>query len=253
MPSRVGWSKVSMSSSNSTSGGPGRRHGHRAAGREAVVGLPAGDLDVLEAEQRLRADDDRGVLGQRLDGLVELELQAGDDRPVLAGDGRDRGDRADPGAADAHLVAAHEVRRVGDVDVDLVGRDERQAAVGVVGEEHRDGDHEDRDRADQDGVREGAGSGAPHLSSPPNRKSMRSSLACAPPVAESLARVEVGLHAAADPGALGGAQDVGGLGAVEDLGGAAERPVGRVDRALGGGRGAARPPGGTWPGTPGSP
>ena len=61
----------------------------------------------------------------------------------------DRVDRADARAADPHLVAAHEVGRARHLGLERVGRDERQALVGVVGQEHGDEHDEHRRRADQ--------------------------------------------------------------------------------------------------------
>ena len=54
----------------------------------------------------------------------------------------------------AHLVADDQVRAVGDVDLQLLGRHERQPGVGVVGQEHRDDRDQHRDRADQHRVGE---------------------------------------------------------------------------------------------------
>jgi hypothetical protein len=137
---------------------------------EALVGAAALDLHVLQAQRGARPHEHLGVDGQRGGGALELERQVREARAVLAAAGLDAVDRADPGAADAHLVAAHEVGRAGRVDPQLVGRDERQALVGVVGQEDGDDDHERRGRADQHRVAgDPARAPAPHRSSPPNR------------------------------------------------------------------------------------
>jgi hypothetical protein len=71
---------------------------------------------------------------------------------VGLGVGRDLRDGADAMAALADLVALDQARPVGQLDLDVIGRDERQPVVGVVGQEHRDDRHEDGDAADEDRV-----------------------------------------------------------------------------------------------------
>jgi hypothetical protein len=61
-----------------------------------------------------------------------------------------------PLAPDADLVALRELGRVGHDRGHVVGRDERQAVVRVVGEDDRDERDERRDRTDEDGVGERA-------------------------------------------------------------------------------------------------
>jgi hypothetical protein len=148
----------------------GRPRGRdRRSGREAGAGVALRDLDVLQAERRARADDDRGVPRQRLDRRLELEAQlrvGGAVGPALR---EDLVDDADARAADPDLVAPHEVLRVGDVRAQVVGRDERQPVVRVVGEEHGDDDDERRRRADEHGVRRDRCRALPPHAPPPSR------------------------------------------------------------------------------------
>jgi hypothetical protein len=144
--------------------------GDRRAVGEALARAALGDLHVLQAERRARADDHRGVVGQRLDGGLELQREDGGDRAVGVLLGRDVGDRADARSADAHVVALDEVGRVGDLGLELVRRHERQAGVGVVGQEDGDDDDERGRRADQHGVGGDRGrAAAAHQPSPPRR------------------------------------------------------------------------------------
>ena len=80
----------------------------------------------------------------------------------------DRVDRPDARPADPHLVAAHEVRRARRRQLELVGGDERQPLVGVVGQEERHDDDEHGRRPDQHGIG-GDAAAAPHRGSVPNR------------------------------------------------------------------------------------
>ncbi len=97
----------------------------------------------------MRVDRHVALLGR------ELERQLGADVAVLEGDRAQRRDEADAVPALEHVVADHQVGAVGDVDLELAGGHERQAAVGVVGEEDRHQDDEHGHRADQDRVGEG--------------------------------------------------------------------------------------------------
>ena len=126
--------------------------GQRRPVGEGLLRLAADDLDVLEAEGRARADDDLRVDRERALLLVELELEVRADRAVGLRGRRDVLDDADAEAALADLVALDELGAVLDVHVELAGGHERQAVVRVVGEEHRDDDHEDRDGPDEHGV-----------------------------------------------------------------------------------------------------
>ena len=63
---------------------------------------------------------------------------------------RERAHEADSRAADAHLVGGLQARGLGQRDFDVVGGDERQAVVGVVGQEHGDDHDQRRDRPDQE-------------------------------------------------------------------------------------------------------
>ena len=90
---------------------------------------------------------------ERLDVLVQLQLELGDAsapgrRP--APDTVMSSTAPDAEAAGPHLVAGDELGAVGDLGVELVGRDERQALIGVVGDEDRDDRHEHGHGPDQD-------------------------------------------------------------------------------------------------------
>ena len=151
--SRVFLSKVLKTSSISTGAGVASSSGIVApSSSEARSSRARGELDVLQAERRARAHEDVRVLGQRLDRRLELHPQQRGDAAVLVALRRDLVDHADAGAADAHVVALDEVRGVGHLGLELVGRHERQAVVRVVGQEHGDDDDEHRRGADQHGV-----------------------------------------------------------------------------------------------------
>jgi hypothetical protein len=128
---------------------PGRQ---RAAVGDRALRAAALQVDELQPERRARADDDAAVDRDGADALVEPEVELRPDaaagqahRPHVLHD-------ADAEAARAHLVALDEVRAVGDLHVQRARRHERQAVVCVVGQEHGDDRHEDRDRADEHGV-----------------------------------------------------------------------------------------------------
>ena len=130
--------------------GGGRAERHRVAGLEALLGGAALDLQVLEAQGRARAHDHGRVDRQRVEVLVQLHVDLGVDRAVLRVlDRLDGLDRADADAADADLVAGDQRVGVGHLGRELVGGDEGQALVRLVGEEDRDGDDEHGDGADQ--------------------------------------------------------------------------------------------------------
>ncbi len=135
---------------------------HDRAGRVALVGAALIDLQVLEPERRAGADDEGRVDRELLDVLVELQVEAGADVPVLALLRLDRLDHADPDAADADLVGGHQQVGVGDHGRDPVGGDERKAVVGVVGEEDGEDDHHHGDRADHRRARRQRCAPAPH-------------------------------------------------------------------------------------------
>ena len=84
--------------------------------------------------------------------LSRLRLSSAAKLPFLQFDRLHRLDDADPGAADPHLVAFDQRLRVRDLGLEVVGGDEGQAVVGVVGEEDGDQDDEHGDRPDQDRV-----------------------------------------------------------------------------------------------------
>ena len=107
--------------------------------------------------------------GSGLTVVSSLSVSTRADRAVLGGDRGDVGHRADARAADAHVVALDQVGRVGDLGLELVGRDERQARVGVVGQEDGDDDHERRRGADEHRVGGDGGRAAAHQPSPPSR------------------------------------------------------------------------------------
>src|ERR1044072_5490583 len=128
--------------------GPRRGGWDGVAGGEAARRVAGDDLQVLEAQRRLRADDHPRVDRQRFGALVESQLELGFDGPVFLLHRRHRAHDADPGTADPHLVAANQRVGVGHAGGEVVSGDEGQAVVGVVGE--KDGDDHDQhgDRAD---------------------------------------------------------------------------------------------------------
>ena len=130
------------------------RHRDRCSGPERLLGVPALDLEVLEAERGYRAHEVGRVRRQRLDRLVELHVDDRVQGAVARLRGADAADVPDPGPADQHAVGRDQPGGVRNFDIQVVGRDEREPVVGVVREV--DGDHEDqdRDRADQDRVAE---------------------------------------------------------------------------------------------------
>ena len=84
--------------------------------------------------------------------LSRLRLSSRGEPAVLQLDRDDRLDDADAGAADPHLVAFDQSLRVRDPGLEVVGGDEGQPVVGVVGEEDGDQDDEHGDRPDEDRV-----------------------------------------------------------------------------------------------------
>ncbi len=74
--------------------------------------------------------------------LSRLRLSSAATSPSAHLHRHDRLDDADPGAADPHLVALDQGVGVGNAGLEVVGGDEGQAVVGVVGEE--DGDDDDQ-------------------------------------------------------------------------------------------------------------
>ena len=128
--------------------------GDRVAVAERRLRVALGELEVLEAERRARADAPARVLGDLADRLVELELELGADAAGRQLDRLHVLDDADAEAAGADLVALDQVLAVGEADLQRRRRHERQAVVGVVGEEDRDDDHEHGDRAHEDRVGE---------------------------------------------------------------------------------------------------
>jgi hypothetical protein len=108
------------------------------------------DLQELEAEGGLRPDHDRRVDRQRFGVLVEAEREFGRGLPVRELDRDHRADRADEGAADADVVAFDQRVGVRHPRLEVVGGDEGQAVVGVVGEEDGDDHDQHRDGADDD-------------------------------------------------------------------------------------------------------
>jgi hypothetical protein len=125
---------------------------HRRAVGEDVLRAPGLQLDVLQSQRRAGPDDDARVdrHGARL--LVELEPQPRPDLVVGQHHRRHVGDHADAEAARAHLVALHQVGAVGHEHVELARGHERQAVVGVVGQEDGDDDDERGHRPDEHGA-----------------------------------------------------------------------------------------------------
>jgi hypothetical protein len=132
----------------------------RAAGLDRLGGDPGRQLHVLEAQRRAGPYREAGVHGQRLHRLVELEVEDRD-RAVALALGGDPVYHPDAEAAEAHLVATHQLGGVGHLGLEVVGGHEGKPGVGVVGDEH--GDHRDqhRDRPHEHGAGHYRGSGAP--------------------------------------------------------------------------------------------
>ncbi len=111
-------------------------------------------FEVLQADRRDRLHDRPRVGRQRFDFLFELE---GRDRREAPGArvlvGLQRADDPDARARDPHLVGGLQAGGLRQFDLDVVRRHERQAVVGVVGEEHGHDDDQRRDRADQQRAR----------------------------------------------------------------------------------------------------
>ena len=105
----------------------------------------------------MRQRESSGIFADR---LVELELELGADPAGRQLDGLHVLDDADAEAAGADLVALDEVLAVGEADLQRGRRHERQAVVGVVGEEDRDDHHEHGHRAHEHRVGEHGGCGA---------------------------------------------------------------------------------------------
>ena len=82
--------------------------------------------------------------------LSRLSESSAETLAVALLDRHHRLDDADADAADPHLVAFDQGVGVGHLGLEVVGGDEGQAVVGVVGEEDRDDHDQDRHRPDQD-------------------------------------------------------------------------------------------------------
>ena len=137
-------------------GGAGLTDRHGGAARERPPRRPQVDREVLLADRALQPDRERRVDRQRPDALVELQSEYRD-RLALGGALRLHAvDEPDERAAQVDLGAMGQLARVGDLDVERVARDEREAVARVVGEEHGDDHGEHGDRADQDRIGEPA-------------------------------------------------------------------------------------------------
>ena len=106
----------------------------RRARLEAVVRCAAGlELEVLQPDRRARPHQQGGVGRERLDLLVELHRDPRVGPAVVAPPRLDLGHAADARAPDAHLEALDQLGGVRHVRLQVVGGDERQARVRVVG------------------------------------------------------------------------------------------------------------------------
>ncbi len=148
--------------------GPRLADRHGGAVGESASRVAGRDLEVLESDRSLQPDREPGVDRQRLDALIHAQVQLRDRAPArepLRGHARDD---ADQRPADPHVRAVRQLARVGDLDVELVARHERQAVGRVVGERHRDDRHQHGQRADQDRAAGDARgrAAAPHLPAP---------------------------------------------------------------------------------------
>ena len=131
--------------------GRGLRERHDRAGREARLGAAGRQLHVLEAERRARAHEEGRVDRQRLEVLVELQLEP---RRVASPSSlrhrrRSRRSRRRARRRCAPRCPRTRLAAFGSSRLQVVGGHERQAGVGVVGEEDRDDRDQQRHRADQ--------------------------------------------------------------------------------------------------------
>jgi hypothetical protein len=122
--------------------------------RIGLLGVAGDDLQVLEPDGSLQAHVESRVHRQRLDHLVELQVEHGDRLPVGGACRADRVDQADERAADVHLGSMGELGGIGDLDVQRVLGDERKPIVGLVGQRDGHDRGQYRERADQDRVAE---------------------------------------------------------------------------------------------------
>ena len=134
--------------------GPGPLERNGVAVLERGLRAALGQLEVLEAERRTRADPPPRVLGDVADRLVELERELGADAALGELHRLHVADHADAEAAGADLVALDQVLAVGEAHLQRRGGHERQPVVRVVGEEDRDDHHEHGHRAHEHGVGE---------------------------------------------------------------------------------------------------
>ena len=125
------------------------------------------ELYVFQPQQRTWADRGRRVDRHLAVGRRELEDDLCPHASTLQPHRAHVRHEAHPVSPRQHLVAGEERRPVGDVDLELLGGDKRQAVVSVVGQEHGHDRHEHSDRSDQHrvpphldivGKSEGAGS-----------------------------------------------------------------------------------------------
>ena len=154
-PRRVGGSNIDSTWSRSTVA-PVWRSGTVAPSANVRRERPRSDREVLLPDRALQPDRERRVDRQRPDAPVELEPEHRDRLPVRRPLGLHAVDEPDERAAHVDLGAVGELAGVGDLHVQRVAGHERQAVVGVVGQEHRDDHHEHGQRADQDRVAEAA-------------------------------------------------------------------------------------------------
>ncbi len=124
----------------------------RGARVEARLGGARRELHVLEPQCRARPDDDRGIDRHGLHRLVELEAERHGRVASLGRHRLDLVDEAHARAPDTDLVALHQTDGVGQLRLEVIGRHERKPRIGVVGQEHGDDRHQQRDRAHKDGA-----------------------------------------------------------------------------------------------------
>ena len=187
----------------------GRRRGLRERDRvavgEAVVGRAARELDVLEAERRARPDR-------------SASSRSAAARPTSPASAPSRAMLEPSSRRSTSIVSTVPTRvppirtslprtrlaALGTSRLERVGRHERQALVGVVGEEHGDEDDEHRRRADQHRVAGDRCRGRPSRTAPEQVVEQRLDRARAVAAAGAGAALGAGAGAAGDGRRRGG-------------------------------------------------
>ena len=124
------------------------------------------DVEILLADRALQPDREAGVDRQRLDALVELNVDRGDRPAVRRAHRDDAGHAAHERAPHVHLVPAGQLLGVADAHVQRVTRQERQSVVRLKREHDRDDHDQNGQRTDQHGAAAGRSRGVCSLPAP---------------------------------------------------------------------------------------